>query len=50
MCVETGASWEERTARREQEIEALKEALKILQETDFGARAAPRTRQYMILT
>jgi len=36
VCVETGASWEERTARREQEIEALKEALKILQETDFG--------------
>jgi hypothetical protein len=36
VCVETGASWEERTARREQEIEALKEGLKILQETDFG--------------
>merc|ERR1719409_1290649 len=36
VCVDTGMSWEERTARREQEIEALKEALKILQNTDFG--------------
>merc|ERR1719181_2026095 len=36
VCVDTGMSWEERTARREQEIESLKEALKILQNTDFG--------------
>merc|ERR1719235_2938459 len=36
VCVESGATHAERTARREQEIEALKEALKILQETDFG--------------
>merc|ERR1719335_336084 len=36
VCVDSGMSWEERTARREQEIESLKEALKILQETDFG--------------
>jgi len=36
VCVESGATHAERTARREQEIEALKEALKILEETDFG--------------
>merc|ERR1719506_2505566 len=36
VCVDSGMSWEERTARREQEIESLKEALKILEETDFG--------------
>jgi chromosome segregation ATPase len=36
VCVESGATHAERTARREQEVEALKEALKILQETDFG--------------
>jgi hypothetical protein len=36
VCVDSGMSWEERTARREQEVEALKNALKILQETDFG--------------
>jgi len=36
VCVDSGATHAERTARREQEIEALKEALKILQETDFG--------------
>jgi hypothetical protein len=36
VCVDSGMSWEERTARREQEIESLKEALKLLQETDFG--------------
>lgn len=35
-AVAAGMSWEERTARREQEVEALKEALKILQNTDFG--------------
>lgn len=29
-CVDTGESWEERTAQREKEIEALKEALSIL--------------------
>jgi len=33
-CMDTGMSWKERTARREQEIEALKEALHIL-ETAF---------------
>merc|ERR1719301_268385 len=36
VCVDSGMSWEERSARRNQEIEALKEALKILQNTDFG--------------
>merc|ERR1719261_1290050 len=36
VCVDSGATHAERTARREQEIEALKEALKILEETDFG--------------
>jgi len=36
VCVDSGMSWEERTARREQEVESLKNALKILQETDFG--------------
>ena len=36
VCVDTGMSWEERTARREQEVESLKESLKILQNTDFG--------------
>jgi hypothetical protein len=35
VCVESGMSWEERTARREQEIDSLKEALNILHETDF---------------
>jgi chromosome segregation ATPase len=35
VCVDSGMSWEERKARREQEIEALKEALRILEETDF---------------
>merc|ERR1719160_1395613 len=35
VCVDSGMSWEERSARRDQEIEALKEALKILQNTDF---------------
>merc|ERR1719379_3019211 len=35
VCVDSGMSWEERKARREQEIESLKEALKILEETDF---------------
>jgi len=39
-CVDSGLSWEERTARRNQEIESLKEALKILQNTDFGAGPA----------
>merc|ERR1719161_1865603 len=42
VCVDSGMSWEERTARREQEIESLKEALKILQETDFGFLQAKR--------
>jgi len=37
VCVDSGMSWEERTARREQEVEALKEGLKILQNTDFSA-------------
>merc|ERR1719271_2411973 len=36
VCVATGMSHEERVARREQEIDALKKALVILQETDFG--------------
>jgi hypothetical protein len=36
VCVDSGMSWEERSARRNQEIESLKEALKILQNTDFG--------------
>merc|ERR1719217_1952405 len=35
VCVESGMTWEERTARREQEIDSLKEAMRILQETDF---------------
>jgi hypothetical protein len=37
VCVDSGMSWEERRARREQEVAALKEALQILQNTDFGA-------------
>jgi uncharacterized coiled-coil DUF342 family protein len=36
VCVDSGMSWEERSARRDQEIDALKMALKILQDTDFG--------------
>jgi len=36
VCVDSGMSWEERSARRDQEVESLKEALKILQNTDFG--------------
>jgi len=36
VCVDSGMSYEERTARRLQEVDALKQALKILQETDFG--------------
>jgi hypothetical protein len=36
VCVDSGMSWEERKARREQEVEALKEALRILEETDFS--------------
>merc|ERR1719172_366790 len=35
VCVDSGMTWEERTARREQEIDSLKQALKILQTTDF---------------
>jgi hypothetical protein len=35
VCVDSGMTWEERTARREQEIDSLKEALRILHETDF---------------
>ena len=42
VCVDSGMSWEERTARREQEIESLKEALKLLEETDFGFLQAKR--------
>ena len=33
VCVDSGMTWEERTARREQEISSLKEALRILGET-----------------
>jgi len=36
VCVDTGMEWKERAARRKQEVESLKEALKILQDTDFG--------------
>jgi len=36
VCVDSGMSYEERTARRLQEVDALKQALKLLQETDFG--------------
>jgi hypothetical protein len=36
VCVDSGMSYEERTARRLQEVDSLKQALKILQETDFG--------------
>jgi hypothetical protein len=36
VCVDSGMSWEERKARREQEVASLKEALEILQNTDFG--------------
>jgi len=36
VCVDTGMSSEERVARREQEIASLKEALKILQNTEFS--------------
>jgi len=32
MCVEGEETWEERKAKREQEIEALKQALQILDE------------------
>jgi hypothetical protein len=35
-CVETGMSWEERSARREQEVNSLKEALEILRGLDLG--------------
>merc|ERR1719191_1258114 len=35
LCVETGMTWEERTARREQELASLKEALEILDSTKF---------------
>merc|ERR550514_1853628 len=36
LCVETGMTWEERTARREQEITSLKQALDLLESTKFG--------------
>jgi hypothetical protein len=36
VCVDSGMTYEERTARRLQEVDALKQALKLLQETDFG--------------
>merc|ERR1712032_551664 len=42
MCVEGEYSWEERAKKREQEIEALKGALKILEE--FSWRTARRWR------
>jgi hypothetical protein len=35
LCVETGMTWEERTARREQELASLKEALDLLESTKF---------------
>jgi hypothetical protein len=36
VCVDSGMSYKERTERRLQEVDALKQALKLLQETDFG--------------
>jgi chromosome segregation ATPase len=36
LCVETGMTWEERTARREQEVASLKEALDLLESTKFS--------------
>jgi len=36
VCVDTGMSTKERNARRDQEVEALKEALKLLQNTQFA--------------
>jgi len=36
VCVDTGMSTKERNARRDQEVEALKEALKMLQNTQFA--------------
>jgi len=36
VCVDSGMSYKERTERRLQEVDALKQALKMLQETDFG--------------
>jgi len=36
VCVDTGMSTKERNARRDQEVEALKEALKMLQNTQFN--------------
>lgn len=35
-CVDSGMSWEQRSARREQEVNALKEALDILRSLDLG--------------
>jgi len=35
-CVETGNSYEDRVARRKEEIESLKEAIKILDENDIA--------------
>lgn len=35
-CVEAGVSYEDRVARREEEIQSLKEALQILDETEFA--------------
>jgi hypothetical protein len=36
LCVETGMTWEERTARREQELASLKQALDLLESTKFS--------------
>jgi len=36
-CIETGVSHEERAARRQEEIESLQEALKILNGEDVSA-------------
>merc|ERR550514_2091178 len=35
LCVETGMTWKERTARREQELASLKQALELLDSTKF---------------
>jgi septal ring factor EnvC (AmiA/AmiB activator) len=40
VCVDSGMSWEERSARRNQEIESLKEALNILEDMSFLQKRA----------